>query len=50
MMLSQVSIGDPVIMGPGVYIVYGQVVVDGLTEVKSGAVKSLRCATWMVVT
>jgi len=40
MMLSQVSIGDPVVMHPGVYIVHGQVVIDGLTEVRSGAVVS----------
>jgi serine O-acetyltransferase len=34
--LSQVTIGDPVVMHPGVYILHGQVVIDGLTEVGSG--------------
>jgi len=32
----QVAIGDPVVMQPGVYLVHGQVVIDGLTEVHSG--------------
>ncbi len=36
MMLSQVSIGDPVVIEPGVYIVHGQVVIDGLVEIGSG--------------
>ena len=40
MMLSQVSIGDPVLVHPGVYIVHGQIVIDGLVEVGSGAVIS----------
>jgi serine O-acetyltransferase len=40
MATGQVSIGDPVVMEPGVYIVHGQVVIDGLTEVKRGAVIS----------
>lgn len=35
---AQISIGDPVIMSPGVYIPHGQVVIDGLTEVHSGAI------------
>jgi serine O-acetyltransferase len=35
---AQVSIGDPVIVHPGVYIVHGQVVVDGIIEVHGGAV------------
>ena len=34
--LAQVSIGDPVVVHPGVYIVHGQVVVDGLVEIHSG--------------
>lgn len=37
MMLAQVSIGDPVVVRPGVYIVHGQVVVDGLVEIGEGA-------------
>ncbi len=36
MMLAQVSIGDPVIVAPGVYIVHGQVVLDGLVEIGPG--------------
>jgi len=40
MQWAQVAIGDPVVMEPGVYIVHGQVVIDGLTEVKRGAVIS----------
>src|SRR5680860_49813 len=37
MMLAQVSIGDPVVVHPGVYIIHGQVVIDGLVEIHSGA-------------
>jgi serine O-acetyltransferase len=33
MVLSQVCIGDPVIVRPGLYIPHGQIVVDGITEV-----------------
>ena len=40
MVLAQISIGDPVVMEPGVYIVHGQVVVDGLVEIGPGAVIS----------
>jgi len=36
--IAQVSIGDPVIVHPGVYILHGQVVIDGITEIHSGAV------------
>jgi serine O-acetyltransferase len=35
---AQVSIGDPVIVHPGIYILHGQVVIDGITEIHSGAV------------
>lgn len=35
---AQVCIGDPVLVEPGVYIAHGQVVVDGLTTVRSGVV------------
>lgn len=38
MITADVSIGDPVLMHPGVYIVHGQVVADGLVEIHSGAV------------
>lgn len=34
--LAGVSIGDPVVVHPGVYLVHGQVVVDGLTEIHGG--------------
>jgi serine O-acetyltransferase len=40
MRIAQVSIGDPVVMEPGVYIVHGQVVIDGIVEVRRGAVIS----------
>lgn len=36
MALAQVSIGDPVVVQPGVYIVHGQVVADGLVEIAAG--------------
>src|SRR4051795_7693238 len=38
MILGQVAIGDPVLVHPGVYLVHGQVVVDGLVEIHTGAV------------
>jgi serine O-acetyltransferase len=40
MAIAQVSIGDPVVVHPGVYIVHGQVVADGLVEIHSGVVIS----------
>src|SRR5690606_2453717 len=33
----QVSIGDPVVVEPGVYLPHGQVVVDGIATIGSGA-------------
>jgi serine O-acetyltransferase len=33
MALSQVAIGDPVHIKPGLYLLHGQVVIDGLTEI-----------------
>jgi len=36
--LGQVSIGDPVVMRPGVYLLHGQVVIDGFAEIRSGTV------------
>lgn len=36
MICAQLSIGDPVVVHPGVYIVHGQVVADGLVEIHSG--------------
>jgi serine O-acetyltransferase len=38
MITAQVAIGDPVLVHPGVYIVHGQVVIDGIVEIHSGAV------------
>jgi serine O-acetyltransferase len=38
MITAQVSIGDPVVVHPGVYIIHGQFVADGLVEIHSGAV------------
>ncbi len=38
MMSAQISIGDPVVVHPGIYIVHGQVVADGLVEIHSGVV------------
>ena len=34
------SIGDPVLLQPGIYLVHGQVVLDGLVEVGTGSVIS----------
>jgi serine O-acetyltransferase len=36
MLLAQVSIGDPVVVHPGVYMPHGQLVADGLVEIHSG--------------
>ena len=38
MITGQVSIGDPVLVHPGIYVPHGQIVVDGLVEIHSGAV------------
>ena len=45
MVLAQVSIGDPVVMHPGVYIVHGQVVIDGLAEIHPG----VTIAPWVTI-
>jgi serine O-acetyltransferase len=45
MALAQVSIGDPVVMAPGVYLLHGQVVIDGLVEIAEGAV----IAPWVTI-
>jgi serine O-acetyltransferase len=36
MIVAQVSIGDPVVVAPGVYVVHGQIVIDGLVEIGAG--------------
>lgn len=38
MAIAQISIGDPVVVDPGIYVVHGQVVVDGLVRIGAGAV------------
>jgi serine O-acetyltransferase len=45
MALAQVSIGDPVVMHPGVYIIHGQVVIDGPAEIHSG----VTIAPWVTI-
>jgi serine O-acetyltransferase len=37
-LIAQVSIGDPVTVGPGLYLPHGQVVIDGLVEIGRGVV------------
>jgi len=38
MVSGQVAIGDPVVIEPGVYLVHGQVVIDGVVEIGAGTV------------
>ena len=38
MLFGQVSIGDPVVVAPGVYLIHGQVVIDGVIEIHDGVV------------
>jgi len=45
MVTAQVSIGDPVVMHPGVYILHGQVVIDGVAEIHSG----VTIAPWVTI-
>jgi len=40
MAAAQVSIGDPVVVEPGVYVVHGQIVADGLVTIATGTVIS----------
>ena len=35
--IAQVCIGDPVVIAPGLYLLHGQVVIDGFTEIGPGA-------------
>jgi serine O-acetyltransferase len=37
-MIAGVTIGDPVVIRPGVHIFHGQVVIDGVTEIRPGVV------------
>ncbi len=45
MVLAQVSIGVPVVVHAGVYIVHGQVVIDGPAEIHSG----VTIAPWVTI-
>lgn len=45
MALAQVSIGDPVLVHPGVYLPHGQVVIDGIVEIGPGTT----IAPWVTV-
>src|SRR5215212_1848540 len=45
MALAQVSIGDPVVVHAGIYLVHGQVVIDGHTEIHSG----VTIAPWVTI-
>ncbi len=36
--IAGVAIGDPVLVRPGLYLLHGQVVIDGIAEVESGVV------------
>jgi serine O-acetyltransferase len=36
--IAGVNIGDPVVMHPGVHLLHGKVVIDGITEIRSGVV------------
>jgi serine O-acetyltransferase len=45
MVVAQVSIGDPVVVHPGVYVLHGQIVVDGLVEIHSG----VTIAPWVTI-
>lgn len=38
MSTAQVSIGDPVVLHPGIYILHGQTVIDGIVEIGHGSV------------
>ncbi len=38
MVTAQICIGDPVVVQPGIYIAHGQVVIDGVVEIETGAV------------
>ena len=37
-MIAGVMIGDPVVMHPGVHLLHGRVVIDGITEIRPGVV------------
>jgi serine O-acetyltransferase len=45
MAVGQVSIGDPVVVEPGIYIIHGGVVIDGTVEIASG----VTIAPWVTI-
>lgn len=45
MVFAQVSIGDPVVVQPGIYILHGGVVIDGTVEIASG----VTIAPWVTI-
>ena len=45
MALGQVCVGDPVVMAPGVYVLHGQIVIDGITDVGAG----VTIAPWVTI-
>jgi len=45
MAIADVSVGDPVVMHPGVYVIHGQIVVDGMVEIHSG----VTIAPWVTI-
>jgi len=45
MSIAQVSIGDPVVIEPGLYLAHGQVVIDGIVKIGRGVV----IAPWVTI-
>lgn len=45
MMSAQISIGDPVVVAPGLYVLHGQIVIDGIVEIGPGAL----IAPWVTI-
>lgn len=45
MITGQVTIGDPVVIAPGMYLLHGQVVIDGIVEIGPGA----QIAPWVTI-
>jgi serine O-acetyltransferase len=45
MATAQVCIGDPVVVQPGIYVMHGQVVIDGLAEIGPG----VSIAPWVTI-
>jgi serine O-acetyltransferase len=43
--VAQVSIGDPVVIQPGIYLPHGQVVIDGMVEIATG----VRIRPWVTI-